>query len=66
MQKKVPLYKKEGDTLVKVGEISTDEMLEELKEEGIEDIDAVYVLEEEPEEEPEEEERNVHTYKPKF
>jgi len=60
--KKVPLYKKKGDAFVKVGEEEADELLEDLKEDDVEDVEAVYLWEEE--EESEGEEKKIHIYKP--
>jgi len=62
MSKKVPVYKKKGDVLVEAGEIEVGKVLEDLSEEGIEDVEAAYVLEEE-EELPEEEEQKVYSYR---
>lgn len=59
--KKVPLYKKEGDAFVKVGEVEADEFLEDLKEDEVEDVEAVYLWDEE---ELEGEEKKIHRYKP--
>jgi len=63
MSKKVPLYKKK-DVFVKIDEVDVSKVIEDLKEEGVEDIESAYIINEEPEEEPEEEERKIYTYRP--
>lgn len=61
--KKVPVYRKEGDVFVKVGEISEQEAKDYVSgEPDIEEVDAVYILGDE-EQLPEEEESKVHKYR---
>jgi len=65
MSKKIPLYKKK-DVYTKADEIDVSRVLEDLREEGVEDIESAYIIDEESEEsdkEPEEEEQKVYIYR---